>query len=84
MLYVREDKNALQCFTVVVPDAALLKLNEGHALRQLTTRFNTGSRPSARLFALAAAVQQAENDGLAYPGLWETLRRKINRLFRRK
>lgn len=81
---MRDDQAKLQCFTVAVPDAALNALNEGHALRHLTIRFNGMGKPSARLFALAAAVQQCESDGLAYPGLLEVLRRKINRLFRRK
>lgn len=82
--YLRDEDAKAASFLVVVPDAALAGINEGHPLRALTTRFNTGGKPSTRLFALARAVQQAECDGIAYPGLIETTRRAFNRLFRRK
>lgn len=81
---MRDDKAGLSCFTVTIPDRALMGINQGLPLRALTIRFNGMGRPSDRLLALAQAVRQFEDEGVAYPGLVEVIRRKIKRWFSRK
>ena len=69
-------------FLVVVPDAALVRINKGHPIRGLTIAFNSLGSKSTRLFALARAVKEAEEAGVTQPS---TPRPSFwCRLFRRK